>query len=50
MIHIFKGFTGRNFEGRTLRFFAFDSLLVPTQFLVVYFSNVQFIFEKIGKK
>ena len=28
-----KNFTGRNFEGRSMRFFAFGSLLVPPQTL-----------------
>ena len=37
-----KVFTGRNFEGRTLRFFAFESLYIPKQnlvFLVSHFEN-----------
>ena len=38
-----KRFTGRNYEGRKLRFFlAFGSLQVPSQF-VVYFSNIKVI-------
>ena len=39
--HFLKVFTGSNFEGRTLRyfFFAFGSLLVLSQFYVVYVSN-----------
>ena len=37
-----KVFTGRNFEGRTLRFFAFESLFILKQnlvFLVSHFEN-----------
>ena len=37
-----KVFTGRNFEGRTLRFFAFESLFIPKQnlvFLISHFEN-----------
>ena len=37
-----KVFTGRNFEGRTLQFFAFESLFIPKQnlvFLVSHFEN-----------
>ena len=33
-----KVFTGRNFEGKTLRFFAFESLFIPKQNLVFLFS------------
>ena len=37
-----KVFTGRNFESRTLRFFAFESLFIPKQnlvYLVSHFEN-----------
>ena len=32
-----SNFTSRNFEGRTLRVFSFDSLLVPQQTLYLLF-------------
>ena len=35
-----NGFTGCNFEGRALRFFALGSLFVPSQNLVVYIPNI----------
>ena len=38
---ILKVFTGRNFEGRTLRLFAFESLFIPKQNLV-FFSFREF--------
>ena len=46
----FKIFTCCNFKGRILRLFAFGSLLVPSEFLVVYISNVWFIWVKNWKK
>ena len=52
-----KKITGCNFEGRTLRFFAFGSLLVPPQTLYLSFrisnsfdnfflENIEFLFDK----
>ena len=49
-INFLEVFTCRKFEDKTLRFFAFGSLLVLLQNLVVYISNIYFIFEKIEKK
>ena len=40
LFYILKNITGLNFEARTLQFFAFGSLFVPLQFLVVHFSNI----------
>ena len=40
LVFIKNAFTDHNFEDRALQIFKIGSLLVPSQFLVVYISNI----------